>query len=75
MHADRAEWHFLTGSGGAAEKLSAALYLTKSGAAASDHTDRLVLVDAQGAVRGYYSAFDPDAMEKLPGDIKELLGE
>jgi protein SCO1 len=38
------------------------------------HSTRLVLVDAEGRVRGYYDAFDPEAVEQLIRDLKGLDG-
>jgi protein SCO1 len=35
------------------------------------HSTRLVLVDAEGRVRGYYDAFDPEAVDRL---IRDLAG-
>jgi len=37
------------------------------------HSTRLVLVDAQGKIRGYYDSLDPDAMDKLRQDLGTLL--
>ena len=37
------------------------------------HSTRLVLVDAQGRIRGYYDARDPEAMTRLAADARKLL--
>ena len=36
------------------------------------HSTRLVLVDAEGRIRGYYDALDPEAMEVLERDLRAL---
>lgn len=44
--------------------------------AASDpilHSNRFVLVDAQGRVRGYYNAFEPAEIDQLRQDLARLL--
>ncbi len=39
------------------------------------HSVRFVLVDQQGAIRGYYDAMEADTLSRLQGDIKWLLAE
>jgi len=39
------------------------------------HTDRFVLVDRDGKIRGQYEGTDAGAVNQLIGDIKELLKE
>jgi protein SCO1/2 len=39
------------------------------------HSDRFVLVDGKGRIRGYYSGTDPDEVDKLIKDIKIILRE
>ena len=36
------------------------------------HSSRLVLVDAQGAIRGYYEAEDVSAMARLKSDLQRI---
>jgi protein SCO1/2 len=74
------QWYFLTGE-------KAALYaLIRGGfqlvvddskqAAASDpilHSNRFVLVDADGRIRGYYNAFEPAEVDQLRLDLRRLL--
>ena len=38
------------------------------------HSVRLVLIDQQGRLRGYYDATDPEAVNRLTRDVKRLLG-
>jgi protein SCO1/2 len=37
------------------------------------HSDRFVLVDAAGQIRGYYDGMDPAAMDQLKKDARALL--
>jgi protein SCO1/2 len=37
------------------------------------HSDRLVLVDPQLRIRGYYHAIDPEAVARLEHDVAALL--
>ena len=36
------------------------------------HSTRFVLVDGRGQIRGYYGAFDEEAMEKLAQDLRAI---
>jgi len=44
----------------------------KAGAEPVIHSNRLVLVDQEGNIRGYYDGSDPSAMEKLVKDASQL---
>lgn len=39
------------------------------------HSDRFVLVDREGRIRGYYHALDADALEHLCADVGRVLRE
>jgi protein SCO1/2 len=39
------------------------------------HSSRLVLVDREAKIRGYYESNDPQALHKLTHDIKLILGQ
>lgn len=39
------------------------------------HSDRFVLVDAQGRIRGYYAPFDAGELEKLEAAVERLRAE
>lgn len=39
------------------------------------HSDRFVLVDAAGRVRGYYDPFDPESLARLERDLSALRDE
>lgn len=84
-------WFFLTGESEKIRSLSRDGFLLavaesteEDQAAASDvgesiepivHSNRFVLVDGAGRVRGYYDAFDEKEVAKLLGDVRTLLDE
>jgi protein SCO1/2 len=39
------------------------------------HSDRFVLVDAEGRIRGYYDPFEPESIARLERDVAALAGE
>ncbi len=39
------------------------------------HSNRFVLIDAEGRLRGAYDAFEPDALDRLLGDLAALQAE
>jgi protein SCO1/2 len=39
------------------------------------HSDRFVVVDANGRIRGYYSGMDADALERLVVDLRSVASE
>jgi protein SCO1/2 len=77
--AQRGKWHFLTGDRETLYKLSREVF--KLGVQPGDethtivHSDRLVLVDRQGRIRGYYSGMDKNAIQQLLQDIYRVLEE
>lgn len=74
-------WSFLTGQEGAVSRLCAEgfrLPLQAGSASAPDaiHSDRFVLVDRAGALRGYYAPLqDAAEMERLQRDLRRLVLE
>jgi cytochrome oxidase Cu insertion factor (SCO1/SenC/PrrC family) len=77
--ATRDRWLFLTGDKQALYDLCVKgfkLPLDATGGTEIEpiaHSMRFVLVDQQGAVRGYYTATEDEALERLVGDAKKLL--
>ena len=82
FQADSERWLFATGEPGAVARLaqegfrlSAASYV--SGEDGTDytfiHSNRFVLVDRQGRIRGYYRSTDPDDLMRLRRDLATLL--
>jgi protein SCO1/2 len=78
--ADPARWTFLTGDMDKIEhlaesglRLSVASEATEDEGMAILHSDRFVLLDREGEIRGYYDGLDPVAVDRLIGDIRQLL--
>jgi protein SCO1/2 len=76
----RPEWLFLTGEKGAVRELVRTGFLLPVEDAPENvampilHSNRFVLVDARGRIRGYYDAFEPDALDRLAADLDALRG-
>ena len=73
-------WRFLTGDADAVTALARdgfRLGISQDGPVEEPitHSVRLVLVDQQGRVRGYYDAAEAGAMRSLERDIRRLLGQ
>ncbi len=74
-------WLFLTGAREETKRLSEGLLLPlltpEPGETRGEilHSDRFVLIDRSGAVRGYYDAADPEQAKRLRRDVRRLLRE
>lgn len=78
-------WLFLTGDRTAIHRLARdgfklAVDLAPADQAADPgqaiiHSDRFVLVDAQGRIRGYFNPFDPGELEKIEHAVESLRAE
>lgn len=81
--ADPKQWLFLTGDKKDLYDMARYSYLvtavedTGTGDIRTDfiHTDRFVLVDKNGHIRGQYEGTDMGSVNQLIGDVKELLEE
>ncbi len=76
------QWYFLTGNkeeiyrlAQEGFRLSAAQVPNSTDNQAFIHSSRLVLVDGEAKIRGYYESNDPQALHKLTHDIKLILGQ
>jgi len=78
------QWLFLTGPRETLHGLiGSGFHLSVSAAAPSPaaegelvtHSDRLVLVDPDGYIRGYYHGTEEDAATKIASDLADLRGE
>jgi protein SCO1 len=74
-------WHFLTGDSAAVQRAVTdgfKISLTHEGPETDflsiTHGVHLVLVDADGRIRGYYDSNDPEALERLVRDVHRLSG-
>lgn len=81
--ADPKQWIFLTGDKKELYDMARYSYLVTAvdDTAVVDiqsdfiHTDRFVLVDRNGHIRGQYKGTDPAAISQLIGDVQQLLKE
>lgn len=81
--ADPAQWIFLTGDKKALYDMARDEYLVTAvdDTATVDieadfiHSERFILVDKGGRIRGQYDGLNPGEVNQLIGDIKELLKE
>ena len=74
------KWDFLRGEGEENRTLSQrAFYLTALRDTAAEggfqHDPRMVLLDKQGRIRGFYSALEKDKVNQLIEDVKWLLAD
>ena len=78
-YATDARWLFVTGDPEAIRRLCQEgfrLSVSEDGASAREpitHSTRLVLVDRQGRIRGYYEATDEAAVRQLRRDLRRVL--
>ncbi len=70
--ADPKRWVFLTGEMSTLEQIGRALLIT---VAPSTHSDRVVLIDKQGRIRGNFRATEADQLAKLKEAIAKLTAE
>jgi protein SCO1/2 len=81
--ADPKQWLFLTGDKKKLYDMARYSYLVTAAddTAVADiesdfiHTDRFILVDGHGSIRGQYEGTNKGSINQLIGDIKELLRE
>jgi len=77
--ADRRHWLFLTGDKTAIRKMiTDAFHLSVQDNPDSEdqpilHSTKIVLVDRDGLIRGYYDGTDPDSLKQLVADATRLL--
>lgn len=76
-NADPARWHFLTGPAAVLHPLiqqGFRLSFAEGGSREEPitHSQRFVLVDRAGQIRGYYDSTDPDALKRLDQDARSL---
>jgi protein SCO1/2 len=79
--ADSRRWHFLTGDKAGIRDLSTKGFFLAveddAGTAAEPilHSQRIVLVDREGIIRGYYDSTSAADLDRLVADVNRLLGE
>jgi protein SCO1 len=85
FEADTSRWSFLTGTRAAIYSLARDGFKLgvddqpASGTASAEepiiHSNRFVLVDAKGAIRGYYTGLDPEDLDRLREELPALTGK
>jgi protein SCO1 len=78
LHAQSGRWNFLTGPKPAIYDLSVHGFKLAASEHGGDdgqplHSTRMILVDRQGLIRGYYDATEADAITRLLADASRLL--
>ncbi len=73
FNADPKRWLFLTGPFEDTHELGDKIFRVT--VVPKDHTDRLILVDRAGKVRGWYSARDSVQVNKFKEELKRVLAE
>lgn len=75
-------WYFLTGDGAVIQQLANQGFLLSAAASTGGsveepiiHSNRFVLVDRQGRIRGYYDGTDEESVKLLLKDLKKLYRE
>jgi protein SCO1/2 len=75
-------WHFLTGEEAAIQQLANKGFFLSAAASTGGsaeepiiHSNRFVLVDRQGRIRGYYDGTDEESVKLLRKDLKTLYRE
>jgi len=67
-------WHLLTGAREALHSLKRDTFKLGDVDGSLNHSTRLVLIDGQGRVRGYYGTTDGDGISRLLADLEWLAG-
>ena len=76
--ADDSRWHFLTGPSDRIYDAAAGMKIAAKPAEGTNpiiHSERLILVDAEGNVRGTYLSTEDEAVKKLIGDARAVAKE
>jgi len=68
-------WYFLTGDGAAIQQLANKGFLLSAAEEPIIHSNRFVLVDRQGRIRGYYDGTEEESVKHLLTDLKTLYRE
>jgi protein SCO1/2 len=74
-HAEPGRWRFLTGPREELNHLARDAFKLSSVDGSLTHSTRLVLLDRQSRIRGYYSTSDNDPVRELVRDIRRVLAE
>lgn len=79
FNANSKQWLFLRGDKKTTVELAQKYYflstIERTGEQEYDHSEKLVLVDKEGKIRGYYDGMEPEEMKRLSEEIRVLLLE
>ena len=75
FHAESGRWFFLTGDRPALDTLARNAFKLGNVDGTLNHSTRLILVDRQGRIRGYYGTSDESPVTAVARDIKHLVKE
>ena len=76
--ADTSRWHFLTGTPQQMFDVAHGMKLPAEPANGETpilHSEKILLIDADGTVRGFYNSNDDEAMKRLVADAEKLVKE
>lgn len=79
--AEQGRWFFVTGPGGEMQKLAREGFQLAAAASGGNpeediiHSNRFVLIDAQGRIRKYYLGTEPGVAQQILQDLQNLLAE
>ncbi len=71
----KSNWHLLTGTKQSIKEVSLKSFMLGTFDDPSIHTDRIVLIDRQGEIRGYYAGTKQEEIDKLRSDLKAVFRE
>ena len=74
-HANSSKWHFLTGERDEIKRLAVESFQVGSVDEPIFHSDRFILVDGEGRIRGYYDGTQQKSINILFKDIAALIKE
>ena len=70
--ADAEKWHFLTGKKEEVIRICKDIFNLPAGSNPDLHSTRIVLVDQNGKIRGYYDSLDDNSMKNLEAHVRFL---
>ena len=73
--AEPSRWSFLTGSRASLDHLKREQFKLGNVDGSLNHSTRLVLLDRQSRIRGYYGTSEDDPVQQIVRDIKRVLAE
>jgi protein SCO1 len=73
--ADPQRWDFLTGDKEYIKEISYEGFLIGSGDVMTNHSNKFILVDREGDIRGFYTGTDETDVARLTIDIRTLLDD